>query len=433
MTVSMARSPSPPSAGPKTLAEWLAHTEQLHALTIDMGLARVSQVRDAMTLHPNFPIITVAGTNGKGSTCILLAACLSAAGYRVGVYSSPHLVRYNERVRVGSSFASDQSLCDAFAKVEAARGDQSLTPFEFGTLAAMQVFIEAGLDVVILEVGLGGRLDAVNIFDPDCAIVTSIAIDHEAWLGNTREAIAFEKAGVFRAGRPAICADPEPPAAIAQTAARLGARLLQIERDFSCQVSAGGWSFALGPRTLEALPRLKLAGAFQYRNAAAALAAILSLEDRLPVSMEALREGLQSATLPGRFQKVSQAPLVIMDVAHNPHAAAELAANLRAEPCDGKTWAVFGMLSDKDIAGVIALLDPLVDCWCVTGIEEARGASLQDMQGHLSGVRGSVSSCASPQAAFEAAARGAQAADRIVVFGSFITVGAVMAYLEETA
>ncbi len=426
----MVRSPSPPSAGPKTLAAWLAHTELLHAQTIDMGLARVSQVRDAMTLHPNFPIITVAGTNGKGSTCILLAACLSAAGYRVGVYSSPHLVRYNERVRVGSAFASDQSLCDAFAKVEAARGDQSLTPFEFGTLAAMQVFIEAELDVVILEVGLGGRLDAVNIFDPDCAIVTSIAIDHEAWLGHTREAIAFEKAGVFRAGRPAICADPEPPAAIAATAARLSAHLLQIERDFSYQVSADEWSFTLGARTLAGLPRLKLSGAFQYRNAAAALAALLSLEARLPVSGAALREGLQSASLAGRFQKVSQAPLVIMDVAHNPHAAAELAANLRVEPSDGKTWAVFGMLSDKDIAGVVALLDPLVDCWCVAGIAEKRGATLQDMEGHLAGVRGSVDGFASPQAAFQAALARAQAADRIVVFGSFVTVGAGMAFLE---
>ncbi|NDU92207.1 MAG: bifunctional folylpolyglutamate synthase/dihydrofolate synthase, partial [Ferrovum sp.] len=287
----MARSPSPPVAGPKTLAAWLAHTEQLHAQTIDMGLARVSQVRDAMTLHPDFPIITVAGTNGKGSTCTLLAACLSAAGYRVGVYSSPHLMRYNERVRVGSAFASDQSLCDAFAKVEAARGEQSLTPFEFGTLAAMQVFIEAGLDVVILEVGLGGRLDAVNIFDSDCAIVTSIAIDHEAWLGTTREAIAFEKAGVFRAGCPAICADPEPPAAIAETATRVGAQLLQMDRDFSCQVSADQWSFTSGARTLAGLPRLKLSGAFQYRNAAAALAALISLEDRLPVSLAAFREG----------------------------------------------------------------------------------------------------------------------------------------------
>ena len=429
----MARSPSPPSAGPKTLAEWLAHTEQLHAQTIDMGLARVSKVRDAMTLHPGFPIITVAGTNGKGSTCTLLAACLSAAGYRVGVYSSPHLVRYNERVRVGSAFASDQSLCEAFARVEAARGDQSLTPFEFGTLAAMQVFIEANLDVVILEVGLGGRLDAVNIFDPDCAIVTSIAIDHEAWLGSTREAIAFEKAGVFRARRPAICADPEPPAAIAEAAARLGARLLQVDRDFFYEVHADAWSFTLGARTLAGLPRLKLSGAFQYRNAAAALAALLSLEARLPVSLEALREGLRSATLAGRFQKVSQAPLVIMDVAHNPHAAAELAANLRAEPCDGKTWAVFGMLLDKDIAGVVALLDPLVDCWCVAGIEERRGAPLEVLRGHLAKVRGSVRGFPSPQAAFQEARARARAADRIVVFGSFITVGAVMSGLEGAA
>lgn len=420
----------PYSARPKTLAEWLAHTEQLHAQTIDMGLARVSRVRDTMGLHPAFPIITVAGTNGKGSTCALLAACLSAAGYRVGVYSSPHLVRYNERVRVGAAFASDQSLCDAFAKVEEARGDQSLTPFEFGTLAALQVFIDAHLDGVILEVGLGGRLDAVNLFEPDCAVITSIAIDHEAWLGNTREAIGFEKAGVFRKGRPAICADPDPPAAIAEVARTVGASLLQIHRDFSYQVAADHWSFTLGKRTWEGLPPLKLSGTFQYRNAAAALAALVSLEARLPVPLAALRQGLQSAILPGRFQQVSQAPQVILDVAHNPHAATELASNLRTLPCTGKTWAVFGMLHDKDIAGVVAVMNPLVDGWCVAGIAERRGATLQELEKVLTAVHGSVRGFASLEAAYQGALHLAQAEDRIVVFGSFITVGAVMAFLE---
>ncbi len=422
----------PPSARPETLAEWLAHTEQLHAQTIDMGLARVSRVRDALGLYPAFPIITVAGTNGKGSTCALLAACLSAAGFSVGVYSSPHLVRYNERVRVGAAFASDQSLCDAFAKVEAARGDQSLTPFEFGTLAAMQVFIDTPLDVAILEVGLGGRLDAVNLFDPDCAVITSIAIDHEAWLGNTREAIGFEKAGVFRKGRPAICADPDPPATIATVAHHLGAHLLQIHQDFSYHVDADHWSFILGKRTWEGLPLLKLSGTFQYRNAAAALAALACLEARLPVSLAALREGLQSATLPGRFQQVSRAPLVILDVAHNPHAAAELASNLRAMPCQGKTWAVFGMLHDKDIAGVVAAMDPLIDAWCVAGINERRGATLQKLEEVLKAAHGEVRGFASLEAAYQGALNLAKAEDRIVVFGSFITVGAVMALLEST-
>ena len=420
----------PPSAGVKTLAEWLAHTERLHALTIDMGLARVSRVRDAMGMQPGFPLILVAGTNGKGSTCAILAACLEAAGYRIGVYTSPHLVRYNERVRVGGECASDQALCDAFALVEAARGDVPLTPFEFGTLAAMQVFIDAGVDAAVLEVGLGGRLDAVNIFEPACAVVTSIALDHEAWLGHTREAIGFEKAGVFRPNRPAVCADPDPPESIARVAAEKGARLLQIGRDFSVGRAGDRWTFEMGGRRWEDLPPLKLLGEFQYRNAASALAALVSIEALLPVTPEALRQGLRSATVAGRFQQAALYPLVILDVAHNPHAAAELARNLRAQPCGGKTWAVFGMLHDKDISGVIALLDPLIDVWCVAGITEKRGASLEDLRGFLAGVGGAVLGYDSLQEAFRSARAAAHPEDRIVVFGSFVTVGAVMEALE---
>ncbi len=420
----------PHSASVRTLAEWLAHTERLHAQTIDMGLDRVSRVRDAMGMQPSFPLITVAGTNGKGSTCALLASCLEAAGYRVGVYSSPHLVRYNERVRIGTALASDQQLCDAFAKVEAARADQPLTPFEFGTLAAMQVFIDAALDVVVLEVGLGGRLDAVNIFEPACAIVTSIALDHEAWLGNTREAIGTEKAGVFRPGKPAICADPDPPSSIARVARDLGAHLLQIDRDFSVRHEGDRWSFSMADCHWAEMPALKLLGEFQYRNAAAALAALASLDTLLPVSASALRQGIKMATLPGRFQQVALYPLVVLDVAHNPHAAGELARNLRTQRCSGKTWAVFGMLHDKDVAGVIAQLAELIDVWCVAGISEKRGASLQELQSFLSGVEGEVNGFDSLQEAFLAARRRAHPEDRIVVFGSFVTVGTVMELLE---
>ncbi|MDE2624619.1 MAG: bifunctional tetrahydrofolate synthase/dihydrofolate synthase [Betaproteobacteria bacterium] len=420
----------PPSAGPKTLADWLAHTERLHALTIDMGLERVSRVRDAMGMQPEFPLIIVAGTNGKGSTCALLASCLGAAGYRVGIYTSPHLVRYNERARINGECATDQALCEAFAQVEAARGEEPLTPFEFGTLAAMQVFIDARVDVAVLEVGLGGRLDAVNIFEPACAVVTSIALDHEAWLGHTREAIGFEKAGVFRSGKPAICAEPDPPQSIARVAAEKGARLLQIGRDFSVEHAHDGWTFTLGQRRWTDLPPLKLQGEFQYRNAAAALAALASIEDRLPVTPDALRQGLASAAVDGRFQQAAQYPRVILDVAHNPHAAAELARNLRAQPCGGQTWAVFGMLHDKDIPGVIGLLDPLVDIWCVAGITEKRGASLDEMRTFLSGVAGVVRGYGSLQDAFRAARADAHLEDRIVVFGSFVTVGSVMEVLE---
>ncbi|MDE1941696.1 MAG: bifunctional tetrahydrofolate synthase/dihydrofolate synthase [Betaproteobacteria bacterium] len=420
----------PPSAGPKTLADWLAHTERLHALTIDMGLARVSRVRDIMGMQPEFPLIIVAGTNGKGSTCAVLAACLDAAGYRTGVYTSPHLVRYNERVRISGECASDRALCEAFSQVEAARGEEPLTPFEFGTLAAMQVFINEGVDVAVLEVGLGGRLDAVNIFEPACSVVTSIALDHEAWLGNTREAIGFEKAGVFRANKPAICAEPEPPESIARVAAEKGARLLQIGRDFFEERTGDRWSFTLGELSWTDLPPLKLLGEFQYRNAAAALAVLASIENLLPVTQEALRQGLRTAAVAGRFQQAALYPLVILDVAHNPHAAAELARNLRAQPCGGKTWAVFGMLHDKDIPGVIDLLDPLVDIWCVAGITDKRGASLDELRAFLSGVEGSVRGYGSLQDAFRAARADAHPEDRVVVFGSFVTVGSVMEVLE---
>lgn len=419
---------SPPSA--RTLAEWLAHTERLHEQTIDMGLARVAAVRDAMGLHPTFPIFTVAGTNGKGSTCALLAACLSAAGYRVGVYSSPHLVRYNERVRIGQEFASDDCLCTAFAKVELARGAQSLTPFEFGTLAAMQVFADEGLDAVILEVGLGGRLDAVNIFDPHCAIITSIAIDHEAYLGDTREAIGYEKAGVFRAHTPAICADLDPPASIATSAHKRGALLLQIGRDFSCGGNADDWWFSFGDTHYTHLPALKLSGEFQHRNASAALTALISLNHLLPISEQALRQGLQAARLPGRFQMLDGKPLIILDVAHNPHAATELAHNLHALPCAGKTYAVLGMLRDKDIAGVVAVMNSLVDGWHVAGIDERRGATLGEMMQSLSAVRGLKTGYESVLSAFLSVRKIAQSEDRIVVFGSFVTVGQVLTHLE---
>lgn len=423
-----------------TLREWLAHTERLHAFTIDLGLERVSRVRDAMGLHPPFPLITVAGTNGKGSTCAFLSAILARAGYRVGLYTSPHLLRYNERIQIGGREVNDELLCQAFAQVEHYRGDIPLTPFEFGTLAALWTFLQCKVDVAVLEVGLGGRLDAVNCFDPDCAIVTSIALDHESWLGCTREAIGIEKAGIFRAGRPAICADPAPPATIAAAARATGAEFFQLGENFWVEPFLQSWRFrCLNDRITSArsfyseqwitLPQLRLQGTFQYGNAAAALAALHCLEERVPVSMQSVLQGLELAVVKGRFQRVAGAPEIILDVAHNPHAAAALAHNLTQSPCAGKTWAVFAMLADKDIRGVVLDLAGLIDGWYGAAIDEARGAPLPLLMQQLRGVRGRCLGFASVAQAYAAARAQAQPQDRIVVFGSFVTVAAVMSRL----
>jgi dihydrofolate synthase/folylpolyglutamate synthase len=414
----------------RSLQQWLTHTEQLHTQAIDMGLERVQAVRQDMGLNPKFSIITVAGTNGKGSTCTFLFSMLKAAGYRVGVYSSPHLVRYNERVRIGDQMASDEQLCAAFARVEQARTGRALTPFEFGTLAAMSVFTEAKVDVAVLEVGLGGRLDAVNIFDPDCAVVTGIAIDHESWLGSTREAIGSEKAGVFRAQRPAICGDPNPPACIARIAQEKGAQLWQMGQDFSFHREQNHWSFRFGSEAIESLPAPGLYGQFQYCNASSALAALMALRQRLPVSFEAISRGLRTAALPGRFQicQFNQHE-VILDVAHNPQAAEMLFNNLAQRPTIGRTLAVFGMLKDKDIASVVRLINPQVDVWYLAPIEEKRGAHLEDLHQALAQSRGELKDCHSVAEAFTRACQEAQPQDRILVFGSFVTVGAVLGLL----
>lgn len=415
----------------RSLQQWLTHTEQLHTQAIDMGLERVQAVRRDMGLDPSFPIITVAGTNGKGSTCTFLFSILKAAGYRVGVYSSPHLVRYNERVRIGDHMASDAELCAAFAQVETARAGRALTPFEFGTLAALSVFREAGVDVAVLEVGLGGRLDAVNIFDPDCAVVTGIAIDHESWLGSTREAIGTEKAGVFRAGRPAVCGDPNPPASIARVAQEKGAMLKQMGRDFGFRREADHWFFQMADETLGPLPMPGLYGQFQYCNASSALAALVSINHLLPVSLEAFREGIRSAALPGRFQICSlDSHEVILDVAHNPQAAEMLSQNLAQRFTQGRTLAVFGMLKDKDIASVVKILGPQIDVWYLAPIEEKRGAHLEDLHQALALCRGELNDCHSVSDAFQKACAQALPQDRILVFGSFVTVGAVLALLQ---
>ena len=421
--------PSARPALPQTLDQWLEHIERVHPRTIEMGLARVSAVRDALRLNHSCPVITVGGTNGKGSACAMLEAILDHAGYRTGCYVSPHLLRYNERVRLAHSDASDGDLVRAFAAVEAARGDVALTYFEFGTLAAMWLFAEKRVEVAVLEVGLGGRLDAVNAFEPDCALVMSIALDHMDYLGETRETIGAEKAGIFRPGRPAICADYDPPRALVERALEIGAQLLLIGRDFGCEAGPRQWRY-WGPRgERHALPHPALRGDYQVPNAAACLAALDALRALLPVSANDIRTGLLTAVNPGRFQVLPGRPAVILDVAHNPAAAAALARNLARWPREGPTLAVFAMLKDKDVDGVIAAVKGEVDEWFVSGIAAERGGDSGFIRNALAraGVIETVSSYDSVAAAYAAACDKAGQNARIVVFGSFHTVAAVVA------
>jgi len=410
-----------------TLNDWLTHLESLHPKTIALGLERVAQVKQRLNLRPDFPIIIVGGTNGKGSVCALLEAILHAAGYKVGCYTSPHLLDYNERVRIGKRQATDAELCASFERIEQARvgrasarlddvglkPDLQLTYFEFGTLAAMQCFIAHQVDVAILEVGLGGRLDAVNVFDADVAVVTSVDIDHVDYLGETREQIAYEKAGIFRRGRVAICADSDVPQAISQHAREIGAELWGIGREFGFRLHQGQWDFFGQSGERHALPLPALRGAFQLHNASAALAALDALKDQLPVNMAAVRRGLAEVELTGRFQFVPGRPQLILDVAHNPHAARSLAQNLANLP-PAKTFAVFAMLKDKDMAGVVAALDAQIDVWLVAGIDAPRGATAAELAQVLErqGVRGEVVACPSiAQALHEASNRAGENGD----------------------
>jgi len=408
----------------KSLASWLEFIEQQHPKTIALGLERVSEVLGRLQAGLSCPVITVAGTNGKGSTCAMLESILGAAGYRTALYTSPHLLRYNERVRIGSLEADDAALCDAFAAVEEARGAVPLTYFEYGTLAALWLFAREKIDAAILEVGLGGRLDAVNAVDPDCAVLTSVGIDHIDYLGGTRESIGREKAGVFRAGRPAVVAEPDPPASVLSAS---GEKLF-FQKDFGYSAEAGQWSYwgPGGKRSGLAYPALR--GAMQLRNAAAALCALGALSERLPIAMQDVRRGLAEVVLPGRFQVLPGRPQVILDVAHNVDAAQTLARNLADSGFAAETIAVCGMLRDKDIAGVLRELVPRIDRWHLASLPGPRAASASELAFHLQG-RQQVYQHSSPAQAFAAAKKQARENDKIVVFGSFLTVGETMAWL----
>ena len=416
----------------RSLAEWLDYIERIHPKSIQLGLERVSEVRDALGKPSAAVLLTVAGTNGKGSTCAILEAILLAAGYKVGLYTSPHLLRYNERVRIDGIPVDDDRLCAAFEAVERARGKVSLTYFEFGTLAAWEIFASCPLDAVILEVGLGGRLDAVNAFDADCAVLTTVDLDHMDYLGDTREAIGREKSGIFRAGRPAIVADQDPPRSVVDRAAEIGADLQLIGRDFGFLQQGQQWMAWGRDGRRGGLAHPALRGARQLANASAAIAALGVLRARLPVGMQDVRMGLARVELSGRFQVLPGRPSVVLDVAHNPQAARVLADNLGEMGFFPETHAVFGMLKDKDISGVCAALGKSFASWWLADLAVPRGATADALARALatSGAQGEIFRFKNPRDAYSAARKRASENDRIVVFGSFHTVADVMQEIE---
>ena len=454
-----------------TLADWLTRAEQLHPKSISLGLERVRAVADRMALRFTCPVITVAGTNGKGSTCAMLESILRQAGYKTGVFTSPHLVHFEERLRLLGEPVDASELIAACGRIERFRvenGDEiPLTYFEFTTLAILDVMTRSALDVAILEVGLGGRLDAVNIIDADCAIITSIDLDHTELLGHTREAIGFEKAGIMRAGRPVIVSDPMPPASMAAHAAQVGAVVWQAGRDFQTEGDKQQWSWAGRPpaaaagaanpvesgrkmasqgsapwRRYSGLAYPALRGANQLINAAGVLAALTALREQLPVTAQAVRNGLAFVELPGRFQIIPGQPTVVLDVAHNPHSVAALAANLDAMGYFPTTHAVFGVMADKDLSSMLARIRPLIDRWYVTDLPTPRAATAAQLARQIEGAADAIAQLnpdvkkgsktapialfKDPHAALQAAVDAADPADRIVVFGSFFTVGGVL-------
>ena len=418
------------AALPGSLQGWLAYLETLHPAAIALGLDRVREVHARLDIAFACPVVTVAGTNGKGSTCALLAAILGRAHYRTGLYTSPHLMRYNERVQVDGVAATDDELCASFAAVERVRGDTPLTYFEFGTLAALWHFSQCGLDVLILEVGLGGRLDAVNVLDADVAVLTRVGIDHVDYLGATREAIGFEKAGIFRAGRAAVIGERDIPASVRTYADALGVRLLRLGHEFEFTDERTQWRYRGPAGDRFGLPVPALRGAYQIANAATALAVLDVLRDRLPVSSGALRDGLVRVEWPGRFQVLPGRPVIVLDVAHNPQAAQVLAATLGEmgfHPC---TYAVFAAYADKDVEGIVRAVSARIDRWFIAASAGPRGLAVEALRLRLQDagvVAATIDASDDVAHALRKARDAATEADRIVVFGSFVTVAAALA------
>ena len=446
------------------LNDWLTWQESLNPREIELGLERVSAVskQAGHTSTFNCPLITVAGTNGKGSVVAMLEAMAMSAGLNVCSYTSPHLFQYNERIKINSQPVSDDELCAAFERLDQARGDYPLTYFEFGTLAAIDLFYKQQLDLVILEVGLGGRLDAVNIMDADVSILTSVAIDHIDWLGDDRETIGYEKAGVFRSGKPVICGDRKVPSSVSSYAEQLDCELKQLGRDYDISVNetTGQWHLHSAIADLSDIDAPSLSGYFQYENAAAALMALLTLKAKGLLASaqsnnsfeDAIIDGLQSIKLSGRFQKVNELPLVLVDVAHNLQAAQALVSQLKATRSDTtKTWAILAMLSDKDVNGVIEQVSSEIDHWCFAGLESvSRGMSVNDfsillpdilISNDLIGKTKATNQCkmfpavamqaSSVTAACEKVLTMVNEGDRIIIFGSFYTVAEAMQFFDK--
>jgi dihydrofolate synthase/folylpolyglutamate synthase len=408
-----------------TLKGWLDWQESLHPLTIDLGLERAATVFSKLNPHYNKPVtITVAGTNGKGSCVAYLEGIYRAQGYRVGAYTSPHILKYNERIKIDGQPVDDTAICEAFTRVEAVRGDITLSYFEFGTLAALDLFSRSKVDIQLLEVGMGGRLDAVNIVDPDVALISSIGIDHIDWLGQTREAIGMEKAGIFRTATPAIVGDPSPPFSIFQAAEEKNAQLFCIGRDFRYEKSGNEWNWSTDQQRLFHLPEPALKGEHQYRNASSALLAVSRLRNTLAVSEASIHKGLATTRLPGRFQLIDDEIPILLDVGHNPQAVGTLAEYLHDRFPGRRVHAIFSMMKDKDIAGVLEIMNPLVHDWFFAPLANPRSVTEPVIREIF--LKNSISRLSFGfkdfSAAFAAARQQSRKGDLLLVFGSFLLV-----------
>ncbi len=417
----------------KTLAQWLSWQETLHLSEIDLGLDRIREVAKKLDLlSPCCPIITVAGTNGKGSTVALFESILSAQGYKTGSYTSPHLIDYNERIKLDSASASDYLIVEAFEQIDQARDGISLTYFEFGTLAAMLIFTQHKVDVAILEVGLGGRLDASNLWDTSLAIITSIGIDHVDWLGDNREVIAIEKAGIMRKNIPAICGDLDPPNNIIKEAKRIGSKLYQIQSNFSYQENDNEtWSWT-GFDKSYTLPLPTLAGAFQLNNAATVIAGLHSIKTLFPTKLDTIKQGLLNVSLIGRLQTLHNKPEWLVDVAHNPHAAKQLAKYLQENPIEGKNIALFSMLKDKDIEQVISIMNKQFNEWHIVELKGSRSTPVNELKALITqhnndqGTNKTITIHQNFLEASQSLKATSNLQDRVVAFGSFLVVSEVI-------
>ena len=413
----------------RTITEWLEWQEQLHLSSIDLGLDRVQAVAKNMRLDTlDMPVISVAGTNGKGSSVAMLDSIYRQAGYSTGCYTSPHLIKYNERICINGSQVSDEDICEAFAAIDEARGDISLTYFEFGTLAGAYLFRKHKVDAAIFEVGLGGRLDAVNLWDADVALITTIDIDHIDWLGDDRESIGIEKAGIMRNGKTVVCGDTNPTASMSSEAKRIGANLLQQGEHFSWKKATNSqhWEYVDSQQKLHTFPLPSLRGAFQLNNAATVITAIVDFNHVLPITKEHIKRGLQQAQVTGRLQKLGENPELLVDVAHNPQSALALASYLKENPRKGKTVAVFSALTDKDLAGILAPLIQHFAAWHLIPLEGPRAQDTLLLSDKLQavGIRSPIECHKDTGNVIKTLQKTMNSEDRVVAFGSFLVVSA---------